>query len=236
MERLARAAAAGALTADLYPYLAPIYTVNLSLAQAARRHAPQNIIIKAARDPQLAGRSLAALAAEAGVEAGQLARTIAREDPGVVAVAEEMREEHLVGFLRQGWVAVSNDASARPIYSADRDITALHPRTWGTFGRLFRRYVGDLQVMSLEQAIHRVTGLPAAIAGLGGRGIIRPGCRGDLVVMDPGQVSDRACWHQPQQLPTGILHVAVNGRLVVTAGQLDGGVRAGRVVRLGESC
>ena len=105
-----------------------------------------------------------------------------------------------------------------------------HPRAYGTFPRVLGRYVRDEGVITLEQAIHKMSGMPAARLGLRDRGILRPGAYADLVVFDPATVADRATFEAPHQYPVGIEFVLVNGALAVDGGQFRD-VRRGRVLR-----
>jgi N-acyl-D-amino-acid deacylase len=106
-----------------------------------------------------------------------------------------------------------------------------HPRSYGTFPRVLGEYAREQRVLSLAQAVHKMTGLPARRLGLKDRGIIRVGARADLVVFDPKLVADRATYGDPHRYPAGIEHVMVNGRLVVRDGEHTGSL-PGRVLRL----
>jgi dihydroorotase/N-acyl-D-amino-acid deacylase len=105
-----------------------------------------------------------------------------------------------------------------------------HPRAYGTFPRVLGRYVRDERVLTLEQAVHKMTGMPAARLGVQDRGILRVGAFADIVVFDPATVADRATFAEPHQYPVGIDYVIVNGKLAVDGGKFSD-VRAGRVLR-----
>lgn len=90
-----------------------------------------------------------------------------------------------------------------------------HPRSYGTFPRVLGRFVRDLKILTLEEAVHKMTGLPAGKLRLRDRGFIKPGLAADLVIFDPATVSDPATYDHPHQYATGIFHVIVNGRFVV---------------------
>lgn len=107
-----------------------------------------------------------------------------------------------------------------------------HPRWYGTFPRVLAMYVRDNGVLTLELAVHKMTGLPAARLGLTGRGRIAEGNYADLVLFDPVRVRDRATFEAPHQYPEGIDYVIVNGVPVVDQGRFTG-ARAGRVLRRG---
>ncbi|HEV8264694.1 MAG TPA: D-aminoacylase [Gemmatimonadales bacterium] len=107
-----------------------------------------------------------------------------------------------------------------------------HPRSYGTFPRVLARYVRERHVLTLEQAIHKMTGMPAARLGLRDRGRVAAGARADLVIFDPATIADRATFESPHQYPAGIDYVIVNGVLAVDGGRFTG-ARAGRVLRRG---
>jgi N-acyl-D-amino-acid deacylase len=104
-----------------------------------------------------------------------------------------------------------------------------HPRSYGTFPRVLARYWRDQRLLSLEQAVHKMTGLPAKKLGLKDRGIIRVGAKADLVVFNHKTVTDLATYEEPHRYPMGIEHVFVNGRFVIKAGEHTGSL-PGRVL------
>ena len=107
-----------------------------------------------------------------------------------------------------------------------------HPRLHGTFARVLGHYARERGVLSLEQAIRRMTGAPAQLLRLADRGVVREGCWADLVVFSPGEVADRSTYADPLREPTGIHHVLVNGEAAVRDGAHTGRT-AGRVLRRG---
>ncbi len=108
-----------------------------------------------------------------------------------------------------------------------------HPRWYGTFPRVLGRYVREMRVLELEDAVRKMTSLPAARVGLAGRGIIEEGAIADLVLFDPETVIDNATFDNPHQYPSGIPFVIVNGVVAVDRGEFSG-VRAGKVLRKGK--
>ncbi len=105
-----------------------------------------------------------------------------------------------------------------------------HPRLWGTFPRVLGRYVRDEGLLSLEEAVHRMTGLPASVFGFEGRGYIAAGAYADLVIFDPESVIDRADYANPREPSRGIERVLVNGETVWRDGAWSGR-RPGRLLR-----
>ncbi len=123
----------------------------------------------------------------------------------------------------------------RTMIASDGALTRLgegtvHPRNYGTFPRVLGRYVRDEKVLSLSEAVHKMTGLPAARLGLRDRGCVREGCVADLTVFDPDRVAEVGTFADPHHYPVGIPWVLVNGEAVVANGGLTS-ARPGRVVR-----
>lgn len=107
-----------------------------------------------------------------------------------------------------------------------------HPRSYGTFPRVIRRYVREEGLLTLEEAIFKMTGLPAARLGLTDRGTLHAGAYADIVVFDDARIADRATFREPHQLSEGVVHLILNGRWVLSDGQFTGN-RAGRILRKG---
>ena len=106
-----------------------------------------------------------------------------------------------------------------------------HPRLWGTFPRVLGRYVREVKLFSLEEAVRKMTSLPAACFGLKEQGILKPGKYADLVIFDPDTIVDSATFDDPVRPAKGIEQVMVNGRVVWKDGEHTGD-RPGRALRL----
>jgi N-acyl-D-amino-acid deacylase len=129
-----------------------------------------------------------------------------------------MQESDMKAALKSPFVSVCTDSGAR---ATDGPLAGSksHPRGWGAYPRILGRYVRDEHLMTLELAIHKMTGLPAANVGLKQRGLIRPGYFADITIFDPKTVIDRATFEEPNQYPVGINFVIVNGQVEVDSGQ-----------------
>jgi dihydroorotase/N-acyl-D-amino-acid deacylase len=120
-------------------------------------------------------------------------------------------------------------ASDGGIHMPDKDMP--HPRNYGSFARVLGRYVREQNVLGFEEAVHKMTQMPADRIGLSERGRIEPGAMADIAVLDPQTVIDRATFKQPHQFSEGVVHVFVNGDAVLLNGEMTG-ARPGRVLRL----
>jgi len=183
-----------------------------------------------ARLKPLTGRTLAEVARERGATPEDTAIDLVIEDGSPVGAAFFlMSEENVELGLRQPWVSLGSDAES----SAAEGVflkSSTHPRAYGNVARFLGHYVRDRGLMSLEEGIHRLTGLPAANWKLRDRGCLQPGCFADIVVFDPATIADHATYAKPQQYASGVAHVFVNGVQVLRDGEHTGAT-PGRVVR-----
>lgn len=170
----------------------------------------------------LTGRTLADVSAERGTDPFDTILDLMLEDrTRVGAVYFLMTEDNLRKQIALPWVSFGSDgASMAPEGVFLRSST--HPRAYGNFARLLGKYVRDENVLWLEQAIHRLTGLPAANLGLTERGTLAPGMYADIVIFDAQTISDHATFEDPHQLSTGVHHVFVNGVGVIRDGEHTG--------------
>jgi dihydroorotase/N-acyl-D-amino-acid deacylase len=173
--------------------------------------------------PDREGRSIAEIAGELGLPELEAAQRIAADDGATMIVAHMMCEEDVQTVMRHDVTMIGSDG----VPTLGRKP---HPRLWSTFARILGRYVRELGVLSLEQAVHRMTGLPAAKFGLHDRGVVREGALADLVLFDPALVADRGTFEDPEVQPAGITHVLVNGSVVVRDGAHTGAL-PGRVLQ-----
>jgi dihydroorotase/N-acyl-D-amino-acid deacylase len=178
----------------------------------------------------LQGKRVSEIAKEQGKDELEALFDIIVADRGQTgAIYFMMNEDDLRAALREPFVSVCTDSGAR---ATDGPLSGSksHPRGWGSYPRVLSRYVRDERLLTLEQAVHKMTGQPAARVGLKDRGVLRAGAFADITVFDPARVRDRATFEQPNQYPEGIDYVVVNGQLEVDAGRRTH-VNAGRPLR-----
>ena len=143
----------------------------------------------------------------------------------ILGVHHTMSEEDVKTVMRVPWVSVGSDGSALNLDYPGKP----HPRSFGTNPRVLGRYVREENVLSLEEAIRKMTSLPAQVLALKDRGLLKEGYWADVVVLDPDRVSDTATYEDPKQYPKGIDYVLVNGTVVVDNGHHTG-ARPGKVI------
>ena len=149
------------------------------------------------------------------------------EDGGRISgVFHNQSEENIRMVMRQPWVSIASDGSA-----ISKDTPGVpHPREFSSNARVLGYYVREQHILTLEDAIRKMTSLPAQILGLPDRGQIRPGFAADVVLFDPDKVSETSSYEKPKSYPDGIPYVLVNGVAVVDKGQHTG-ARPGKVIR-----
>jgi N-acyl-D-amino-acid deacylase len=194
----------------------------------------ENIVLVNARSPanaHLEGRTLAEIASDQGKAPEDAAWDLVLEGEGrVMAIFHMMTEADVELALQQVWVSVGSDAGASVDPGATDGLGLPHPRSYGTFPRILARYVRDEGVLTLEDAVRKMTSWPATRMRLEGRGLLREGMWADLVVFDMDRVEDRATWEDPTLFPEGIDLVVVNGVVVIDEDGRHTEARPGQVL------
>lgn len=220
------------ITADCYPYDA--WGSTITVLVPSRRHDDPVAVAKALADVggaanvlitscrahrDFEGRNLEQIAKSLAISPVQLYSQIVR-DGGAGVVCKSMIDDDIRAFYRQPWVMVSSDGG----------IGVRHPRGAGTFPRVLGRYVREERWIGLEDAVHKMTLLPARRLSLHDRGRLKPGFKADIVIFDPTKIIDRSTMLEPSLEPVGVVEVLVNGRSVVSNGAVTG-QRPGEVIR-----
>jgi N-acyl-D-aspartate/D-glutamate deacylase len=196
-------------------------------ANLENRGGAESFLISAYRaDKKLQGMRLDAIARQRRADPVDVAiDLIVKGSPSIFSF--NMDEADVRAFMAQPWTMTSTDG---PLLAEEDGIP--HPRAYGTFPKKLRRYAIDTSVISLEQAVHSMTGLTASIMRLRDRGSIRVGARADLVVFDPANIRDNATYENPRQLSSGVTLVVVNGVVAVSEGRVTR-ERGGRMLARG---
>jgi len=196
---------------------------------------PEDILIISVMNPELrkwTGKRLSQVAAEMGKSPEEALVDLVEADHANIFVARfSMNEDDLQVALRRPWVALDLDAGAVAVdgpLGADKH----HPRAFGTMPRVLGRYARELKLFSLEEAVRRMTSLPARRMRFHDRGLLRPGMAADITVFDPERIRDVATFEDPNRYSEGVAYVVVNGRVVLDDGKMTS-ERPGRVLTLG---
>jgi dihydroorotase/N-acyl-D-amino-acid deacylase len=179
-------------------------------------------------NPALAGKNLGEVTLAQGREATleNAAETVLWlvENGGCRGIFHAIGEEDVVRILAHPATMIASDGSVEIFGKASP-----HPRSYGTFARVLGVYVREKHIITLEDAVRKMTSFPAARVGLSDRGILRPGMKADIAVFDPQRVRDKATYDQPHQYAEGFAYVIVNGQIVFENGAMTA-ARPGRVL------
>ena len=193
----------------------------------------ENVLIASLRNPSLKpliGKTLAEIAAARGVTPEEAAMDLVAEDesrvPSIYFLMSEDEVRRKVALPFMSFGSDGTAVSAEGVFLKSN----LHPRGYGNFARVLARYVREEKVITLEDAVRRMTAHPAAVLGLRERGRLEAGFHADVVVFDPATIQDHATYVKPHQYATGVSHVIVNGVLALQDGEPTS-ARPGRFVR-----
>jgi N-acyl-D-amino-acid deacylase len=194
---------------------------------------PDNMLLVGFKNPQLkhlTGKTLAEVAEMRGTSPVVTMMDLVVEDGSRVGtIYFLMSEDNIRKKVAQPWMTFGSDAESMAP-EGNFLLSNPHPRAYGTFARLLGKYVRDEQVISLQEAIRRLTSLPATNLKIRDRGAIKENHFADLVVFDSSTIQDRATFAEPHQFATGVQHVIVNGMLVLLDGEHTGAT-PGRFVK-----
>jgi N-acyl-D-amino-acid deacylase len=170
----------------------------------------------------LTGKTLAEVAKMRGKDPIDTIMDLISEDESRIGtVYYVMSEENVKKQLRKPWISFGSDEASQ---APEEPFTKSnpHPRAYGNFARVLGKYVRDQKVLSMSDAIHRLSGLPATNLGLDHRGFLQEGMFADVVVFDPTTITDHATFEKPHQYATGVKQVFVNGVQVIKDGEHTG--------------
>lgn len=173
-------------------------------------------------------KRLDAIAKEMNTEPAEAALRLFEANPkSPIAIFFSLSEEDMKVALVQPWVAFGSDSGA--VVGEMRN-TGAHPRAYATFSKVLARYVREQKLLTLEEAVRKMTSLAASRAGLHDRGLLRAGMKADAVVFDPNTVRDVSTYEDPHHFSEGVAHVIVNGKTVLQDGKMTGAL-PGRILR-----
>ncbi|MGH7780118.1 MAG: N-acyl-D-amino-acid deacylase family protein [Candidatus Binataceae bacterium] len=226
------------VTADQYPYTAGSTHLGAVIQNGALDDGPARgglgkvpadklLFAATPKHPEWEGLTLAAFCERWNLPARAAAERVASEESaGAVVIVELMDEADVRTVMRHPTTMIGSDG----IPAGDKP----HPRLYATFPRVLGHYARDEKVLTLAEAIYRMTGMPARKFHLADRGFVREGFFADLVIFDPARIADTATYEDPRRYPDGLSHVIVNGTVVARNGQHTG-ARPGRGLRRAQS-
>ena len=194
---------------------------------------PEGMLLLSFKNPRLkplTGMTLAAVAQQRGVSPEDAAIDLVIEDGSRVGTAYMlMSEDNVRRQTALPWMSFGSDEAAQAPVGVFL-LSNAHPRAYGNFARLLGRYVREEKALTLEDAVRRLSGLPAHNLALADRGRLKQGYFADVVVFDPKTIEDHATFEKPHQYATGVSEVVVNGKIALQGGEATG-AKPGRFVR-----
>lgn len=214
------------VTFDVYPYTAGS-TILAAASGVAREINPGEVMVASVRDHrEYEGKMLEQIGEMLGVEdLREVVSRVLQEEPAAVAVFFSMDEADVQRVMSHPLCMIGSDGIPSPTGKP-------HPRLYGTFPRVLGHYVRNVKLFSLEEAVRKMTSLPARRMNLRDRGELREGWATDVVVFDPEAIADTATYEEPRRYPAGIDCIVVNGEVAAENGRQTA-ARAGRLLRRG---
>ena len=193
---------------------------------------PEAILVSVVQNPKLLplqGKTIKQIADDRGKDAIDTIMDLLIEDPGMSVAVFAMSEKDIALALQQPWVSVDNDSQGTaPDGLLGKEHP--HPRAYGTFPRILRKYVREEKLLTLQDAIRKFSALPAQRMRLTDRGVLKQGLWADIVIFDPEKIRDVATFENPNQLSEGMEFVLVNGVPVIEGGKMTDAL-PGKVLR-----
>jgi len=192
------------------------------------------VVLVNARNPENAKyeqKTIAQIARETGKDPIDAAWDLVSQGRGrVMAIYHMMSEQDIETALKFPWTTIGSDAGAVAQLGVPDETGLPHPRSFGNFPRVIAKYVKERNVLTLPQAVNKMTGMSAARMHLANRGSIQPGNWADVTIFDFDTIQDRATYEKPMEFPTGIEWVLVNGVVTIDHGKHTG-AKAGKALR-----
>ncbi|MCZ6695831.1 MAG: D-aminoacylase [Acidobacteria bacterium] len=192
------------------------------------------LVVLAEKNGDLVGKILSDIAEEQGREPFDLAADLVIDEPDLYVACGVMSEEDMRHAMEQDWLMFSSDGDAVPMVDeTDRPVVD-HPRAFGSQTRVLRKFVREEKILTLENAIRKMTSLPAQFLRMKDRGLLASGYKADVVIFDPETVRDRATHANAHEYSTGVETVIVGGKISIENGEYNGALN-GKLLLLTEN-
>jgi N-acyl-D-amino-acid deacylase len=180
------------------------------------------LVVVAEKNTQLLGKILSDIAEEQGRDPFDVAADLVLDEPSLYVACGVMSEDDMLHAIKEDWLMFSSDGDAFPIAKETDDPVISHPRAFGSQARVLRKFVREDKALTLENAVKKMTSLPAEFLQLKDRGLLAEGYKADLVIFDPETVQDVATHADARQYSTGTEAVIVGGEISIDKGEYNG--------------
>ncbi len=180
------------------------------------------LVVVANKNADLIGQILSDIAEEQNKDPFDLAAELVIEEPDLYVACGVMSEDDMKLAMKQDWMMFSSDGGAWPIVKQTDEPRISHPRSYGSQARVLQRYVREQKFLTLENAIRKMTSLPARFLRLNDRGLLLSGYKADIVVFDPDTIRENATHADARQYSTGTHYVLIDGKITIDKGEYNG--------------
>ena len=192
-----------------------------------------NTVIVSNKYPQFVGKNFIDIFDQLQKDPFDVVVQFVLDEPDMLFAGGSMSENDLQHALKQNWVMVSSDGGAAPMRTENEEPSRGHPRIFGSFPKVFRKYVREEKLLTLENAVRKMSSLPASVLQMRDRGLLLKGYKADVVIFDPETLKDNATYQDSRQYSTGMQYVIVNGEISIDNGNFID-VLAGKLLLLNE--
>jgi N-acyl-D-amino-acid deacylase len=180
------------------------------------------LVVVAEKNTQLIGKILSDIAEEQKRDPFDVAADLVIQEPNLYVACGVMSEDDMKHAMTQDWLMFSSDGDALPIAEESDEPEMAHPRSFGSQARVLSKYVREEKVLTLEEAVRKMTSLPAQFLQMKDRGLLAKGYKADVVIFDPETVEDKATHANARRYSTGIEQVMLGGKIVIENGDYNG--------------
>lgn len=179
-------------------------------------------IVAAKKNTHLIGKIISDLATEQNRDAFDIVEDLVIDEPDIYTSCGVLSEDDMRDVMKYDWLMFASDGYALPIVKKTDLPTTAHPRAFGSQARVLRKYVREEKILTLENAIRKMTSLPANLLRMKDRGLLKKGYKADVAIFDPETIRDNATFDDAQQYSIGTEYVIVNGKISIENGEYDG--------------
>lgn len=192
------------------------------------------VTVVSEKHPELIGKIFSDLPQELNRDIFDIVADLVVDEPDMYVSYGVMSEDDMRYAMQEDWLMFSSDGGAAPILKETDEPVVRHPRAFSSQARVLRRYVREQKALTLENAVRKMTSLPASFLQLKDRGMLFKGFKADVAIFDPETIADKATWADSRQYSTGTKYVIVNGELSIEDGEYNGTL-AGKLLLLTEN-
>ena len=192
------------------------------------------MVVISKKNKDLIGKIISDLAQEQNRDAFDIVAELVIDEPDMWLAGGVMSDEEMKLTMLQDWLMFSSDGGAFPIIKKTDEPVIGHPRAFGSQARVLRKYVREDKVLTLENAVRKMTSLPADFLKMKDRGLLKKGYKADIAIFDPETIKDNSTYTDAKRYSTGTKYVIINGKISIENGEYNGALE-GKMLLLTEN-